>query len=158
MNRITSLLLTLGLSFAPIVCIAAEQPKTAADTGKDCGKDTVGAKDPYELLCCFTAKVKWIEIAGRREAKVVPIGRRDLRWLVGIEILSIEKPNKTFDKKGERILLVHSPATLIPYPRDYVVGSGRQFSFRVFGKMKEGVPRYRFAEVREVTTPKEKQP
>lgn len=115
------------------------------------------AKPVAEPMCCFTAKVKWIEPVGEREGKAVPIGTQpELNWLVGIEIRSIEKPAKAFDKKGERILMIHSPVLFFARPADEVIG--RQYSFKVFGEVKDSVPRYRYAELKEKKSRRTSQP
>ncbi len=53
-----------------------------------------------------------------------------------------------FDKKGEKILLIHSPALFFGQSRKKVVG--KRYSFKVFGELKDSVPRYASAEVTEV--------
>lgn len=103
---------------------------------------------PGEPLARFNGKVKWIEVMGRREAKAVPIGTHDLNWLVGIEIVSIEKPAKPFDKKGEQTLLIHSPSQLFHQPSDEET-VGKDYSFKIFGDLKDGIPRYTWAEATE---------
>jgi hypothetical protein len=114
------------------------------------------AQVPEEPLCRFTAKVKWIEIVGNREGEAVPIGTQpELNWLVGIDILSIEKAAKLFDKKGEEMLLIHSPAMMFSgRPIKKVIG--KQYSFKVFGELKDGAPRYSHAEVVETNRPRKK--
>lgn len=112
----------------------------------------VHAKDqgppPKEPLARFNAKVKFIEIIGKREGTAVPVGTQfDLKWLVGIEITSVEKAAKPFEKKGDDILLIHSPSLFFGKPEKKVLG--REFSFKLFGEMKDGVPRFQHAEVKE---------
>lgn len=110
------------------------------------GADPRPAKEP---LCCFTARVKWIEMVGKRECEAVPLGMQfDLNWLVGIEILSVEKPAKPFDKKGDKILAIHSPALFFA-PQTTKKAIGMQYSIQVFGELKDGVPRYHYAELKE---------
>ena len=46
------------------------------------------------------------------------------RWLVGIEILSIENPAGRFDKKGDVILAVHSPVKLFLDDGDRILWQG----------------------------------
>jgi hypothetical protein len=110
---------------------------------------------PEEAVARFTAKVKWIEQIGKREANAMPIGRIDLRWLLGIEILSVEKADQLFARKGEEILLIHSPA-LFCRESDQKKILGKQYSFKVFGELKDGVPRYYDAEVTEVRSREKK--
>jgi hypothetical protein len=103
---------------------------------------------PEEPLARFTAKVKRIEIIGKRPGEAVPIGTQpELNWLVGIEILSVEKAAKLFDEKGEVVLRIHSPALFFRQSSEQVVG--KRYSFKVFGELKDGVPRYDHAEVKE---------
>jgi len=69
-----------------------------------------GPQLPKKPLCQFTAKVKWIEIVGKRKGKAIPIGTQpELNWLVGIDILSIEKAARPFDKKARRYFLFIAP-------------------------------------------------
>ena len=131
----------------PVVAIAcALVLASCADAQQQRERRSPPAKEP---LARFTAKVKWIEIIGKREGKAVPIGTQpELNWLVGIEILSIEKAAKLFNKKGEEILRIHSPAQFFGQSRKKVVG--KRYSFVVFGELKDGVPRYDSAEVTEL--------
>ncbi len=102
-----------------------------------------------EVACCFTARVKWIEMVGKRECEAIPLGMQfDLNWLVGIEILSIERSAKPFDKKGDVILAIHSPALFFA-PQTAKNAVGKQYSFQVFGELKDGAPRYHYAELKE---------
>ena len=108
---------------------------------------------PKEPLCRFTAKVEWIEMVGQREVKAVPIGTQfEMNWLVGIEILSIEKSAKPFEKKGKVVLLIHSPAMFFGQPAKRVLG--KQYAFEVFGEVKGGIPHYQYAEVKGKMSPK----
>jgi len=101
-----------------------------------------------ELVARFVARVKWIEVIGKREGVAVPVGNQpELNWLVGIEILSIEKAAKLFDKKGEMILLIHSPALFFGQPKKRILG--KDYLFNVFGELKDGIPHYYDAEVKE---------
>jgi len=103
---------------------------------------------PKEPLCRFAAKVKWIDMVGKRVAEAVPVGSQfELNWLVGLDILSIEKAAKPFEKAGEKVLLIHSPAMFFGQPAKKVIG--KQFSFDIFGDLKDGLPRYNYAEVKE---------
>lgn len=95
----------------------------------------------------FVAEVKWIEMTGKRTATVVPVGVVDLHWLVGIEILSIEKPAKHFDKKGQQVLLIHSPTLLFQEGSQTNI-LGKKYLFSVFGEIEDGVPHYEYAEAR----------
>lgn len=103
----------------------------------------------------FTATVRWIEMIGKREAEVVPIEIVPM-WLAEVEILSIEKAAKPFDKKGKMILAIHSPARLFMEPAEDV--PGKQYSFTVFGTLKDESPDYYGAEAKEVKRPKGKEP
>lgn len=108
-----------------------------------------------EPLACFTAKVKFIEIVGKREGRAIPVGTQfDMNWLVGLEIKSVEKAAKPLEKKGDEILLIHSPALLFGQPKNKVVG--KQFSFKLFGEMKNGAADFQSAEVKEEKNPREK--
>ena len=83
----------------------------------------------------FTAKVTGLEMIGIREAKAVPIEIIPM-WLADVEIVSIEKPVMPFDKKAKLTLAIHSPARLFLRPAEEV--PGRQYSFTVRGKLKDG--------------------
>lgn len=127
---ITAMLITLG-------CVAQSQQGQVRDM-----------RSSNELLSRFTAEVKWIEPVGKRECQAVPIGKQvDLNWLVGIDILSIEKTAQLFDTKGERVLLVHSPARFFA-PDSPERAVGQQYAIAVFGDLKDGVPRYEYAELK----------
>jgi hypothetical protein len=70
MNRILLLMLTLALSLPPVLCWAAEPNADKAKAGGKLGeKVSVDKKTPDKPLCCFTAKVKWIELVGQWEGK-----------------------------------------------------------------------------------------
>jgi hypothetical protein len=103
---------------------------------------------PGEVLieARFRAKVKWIEQIGQRAATAVPVGA-DPRWLVGIEVLSIEEPAGPFNKKGEAVLAIHSPVKLFRDDQEKVVG--KVYDFKVSGTMRDGRPDYHYAEARE---------
>ena len=105
------------------------------------------ATPPRDPLACFVARVKWVEVVGTRDGQVVPIGVLDLNWVVGLDIVAIEKPAKSLDKKGELMLLIHSPAILFGRPGEESVG--KEFYFRVFGKMEDNELSYRYAEATE---------
>lgn len=106
---------------------------------------------PKEPLAQFAAKVKFIEVIGKREGEAVPVGTQfDLNWLVGIEITSIEKAAKPIEKKGNEMLLIHSPSLFFGKPAKKVVG--KQFSFKLFGEVKDGGPYFHYAEVEEQKT------
>lgn len=85
----------------------------------------------------FTAKVRWIEPIGSREAKVIPIGV-DPRWLVGVEILSIEKPVERLDRKCDAILAIHSPVKTFLAEREKI--PGKVYVFSISGVMRDGRP------------------
>jgi len=67
---------------------------------------------------------------------VVPV-ENDPHWLVGIEILSVEKPEKPFDKNGKVVLLIHSPARLFAGEEK---APGKTYLFKVPGTMRNGRP------------------
>ncbi len=121
-----------------------------------CGE--IQVHSPYKTIeARFNAKVEWIEMAGKRDAEVVPIGI-DAHWLVGIEILSIEKSAKPFDKKGKEILLIHSPAILFAGDEK---APGETYSFKVLGNMRNGRPEFYCVEAQENKSnksPEKKQP
>jgi hypothetical protein len=94
----------------------------------------------------FTARVDRIEMIGKREAEVVPIEIVPM-WLAEVEILSIEKPMKPFDKNGKINLAIHSPARLFAKPIEEVLGN--EYSFTVFGILRNGDPDYYGVEAKE---------
>ena len=83
------------------------------------------------------AEVKWIEVIGTRKATVVAIGP-DPRWLVAIDIVSLEKPATPFTQKGRMILAIHSPVKLFAVDGKEAVG--KVYSFTLSGMMREGRP------------------
>ena len=97
-------------------------------------------------LCQFTARVMSIEMVGNHPAQVVPVGGADLHWLVRIEIVSIEKPAKPFEK-GQASLLIHSPALFFS-GRTAEEPIGKEYSFDLFGGVQTGVPEYVFGYAR----------
>jgi hypothetical protein len=110
--------------------------------------------DGSKVEARFTAKVEWIELEGNRDSDVVPVGF-DAHFLVGIEILSVEKAAKHFDKKGKVVLLIHSPAILFHgVEREKV--PGRVYLFKVFGDMSNGRPHFGYAETEEIKSPEKK--
>jgi hypothetical protein len=94
----------------------------------------------------FTAKVNWIETIGKRDAEAIPIGA-DVRWLIGIDVLSVEKAGGQFGKKGPLILAVHSPVKVFREDRENV--PGKVYEFRISGFMSDGRPTYSMAEAQE---------
>jgi hypothetical protein len=98
-----------------------------------------------ELEARFTASVEWIEAEGKREAQAVPIGA-DPRWLVGIAILSVEKPLPPFDQMEKRVLFVHSPALLFGGAEK---APGKTYTFKVFGHVRNGRPKFYHVEAQE---------
>jgi hypothetical protein len=104
------------------------------------------APDDERVEARFVAEVRWIEVIGKREASVVPIGV-DPRWLVGIEIRSIEETAPYFDRVGDAVLAIHSPVRLFAQPREKV--PGKSFSFRVTGRLSDGRPVYLHAQATE---------
>jgi hypothetical protein len=101
----------------------------------------------------FTARVRWIEAIGKREAEMVPIGV-DPRWLVGIEILAIEKPADRFDKKGDAILAIHSPVRVFVDDREKTLG--KLYDFKIVGFMRDGRPSYHHGEAKPTDEPESK--
>lgn len=93
----------------------------------------------------FVAEVEWIEVIGKQEAKVVSIGP-DPRWLVAIDIVSLEKPATPFTQKGRMILAIHSPVVLFAVDGKEAVG--KVYTFTLSGVMREGRPSYRYAETK----------
>jgi hypothetical protein len=130
-----------------VLLLACVQQVLAAASSRPLEQVTVEAppKDsPIEAR--FVAEVKWIEMIGKREATVVPIGV-DVRWLVGIEIRSIEKAAQNFERKGHVVLAIHSPVRLFRKPREQV--PGKSYSFKVSGRVRDGRPAYHHAQVTE---------
>ena len=78
----------------------------------------------------------------------------DARFLVGIEILSLEKPAKPLDKKGKIVLAIHSPAVMFRGEEDNA--PGKTYSFKVFGKMRNGRAEFYYAEAEEKMAPERK--
>ena len=78
-------------------------------------------------------------------ATVVPIGA-DPRWLVAIDIVSLEKPATPFTQKGRMILAIHSPVKLFAVEGKEAVG--KVYSFTLSGMMREGLPSYHYAETK----------
>jgi hypothetical protein len=95
----------------------------------------------------FTAKVKWTDMVGKRDTEAVPIGVLP-RWLAEVEILSIERAAKPFDKKGSIVLAIHSPVLVFAEPAEAI--PGQQYSFVVFGRLRDGNPEYYTVEARRV--------
>lgn len=98
------------------------------------------AASPIEAR--FVARVTWIEPIGKRKATVVPVGP-DPRWLAALDIISIEKPERLFEKKGRVVLAIHSPTRLFAANDKDAVG--RAYSFRIAGILREGRPSYHSA-------------
>ncbi len=69
----------------------------------------------------FTARVDFVEIAGRRNAAAIPVGV-DPRWLVGVNILSVEQSDAHFDSPGKANLVIHSPTRTFLLDRDKLLG------------------------------------
>lgn len=93
----------------------------------------------------FVADVKWIEVMGKRKVTAIPVGP-DPRWLVAIDIVSLEKPATPFTQKGRMILAIHSPVKLFAVDGKEAVG--KVYSFTLSGIMREGLPSYHYAETR----------
>jgi hypothetical protein len=70
---------------------------------------------------------------------------------VGVDILSIEKEAKLFDKKGHVVLLVHSPAKLFAGNAEEPIG--KKFLFKIEGVLRDGKPVYSFAQAGEYKEP-----
>jgi hypothetical protein len=60
-----------------------------------------------------------------------------------------------FDKKGDKMLLIHSPSLFFGVPAEKAVG--KQFSFELYGEMEAGRPRYDSVEVKEERTVRKKE-
>jgi hypothetical protein len=112
--------------------------------GNSAAPDSHGQDDPLEAR--FVAKVEWIEMIGRREATVVPIGP-DPRYLIAVEIVDIHKSAKPFERNGKVVLAVHSPILLFAKPASDILG--KTCSFKVSGQMRDGRPSYWLAEAKE---------
>ena len=110
-------------------------------------KTTVPPESSTEKLidARFVAEVKWIEVIGTRKASVVAIGPNP-RWLVAIDIVSLEKPATPFTQKGRTVLAIHSPAKLFAVDGNEAVG--KVYVFTLSGVMSEGRPSYRHAETK----------
>lgn len=96
----------------------------------------------------FTATIKWIEVIGKREATIA-FAEPDARWLIAIDIASIEKPSALFDKPGEVILAIHSPAKLLA--RSGESAPGTSYDFQLGGEVREGKPVYQWVRAHELT-------
>jgi len=116
-------------------CLAAEKapvaPKRKTDTGE-------------ELLASFTARIRSIKMISelKSEVKAVPVGSTiDVRFVLFIEILSIDKPSVNFDKKGPVVLVTHSPALFfgIDYAKRRQI-IGKEYSFKMYGYPKPSGP------------------
>lgn len=142
MKTIAIIVVTLALS-----CYAQAQQKHESKTPPPSKEPGIEAR--------FTAKVEWIELEGKREAEVIPVGV-DPHWLIGINILSVETPVKPFDKKGKIILLIHSPAIL--FDGDEEAAPGRTYSFKVVGAMRDKRPEFYHIQAQEDKSLKKKQP
>ena len=94
---------------------------------------------PLQLEARFTATIKWVEILGKREARAAFMDH-DARWLVAVEIASIEKSSPLFDRTAEVILAVHSPARLLA--RSGESAAGKSYRFRLGGEIRQGKPVY----------------
>jgi hypothetical protein len=103
----------------------------------------------------FVGRVMWVDRIDTWKGEAVPIGI-DPRFRVAVDILSIEKESVCFDKKGEVILLIHSPAKLFAGFRGEPVG--RKFAFKVEGVLGDGKPNYTFAQADEYRKPKTETP
>ena len=103
----------------------------------------------------FVAEVKWIEVIGKRKATVVPIGP-DPRWLLAIDIVSIEKSEKLFENKGRAVLAIHSPELL--FAMSDKEAAGKSYSFKVSGVLRDGRPRYYHAQAKTKTPSGKEQP
>jgi len=79
---------------------------------------------------------------------VVPVGV-DPRWLVEIDVLSIDKAEGRFDKKGPVILAIHSPVMVFRKDREHV--PGKVYQFTISGSTSDGRPTYDVAEAHQAT-------
>jgi hypothetical protein len=100
----------------------------------------------------FIGHVKWVKMDDKSEKEVVPIGIRP-RWLVAVEIISIEKPFKPFDKKGQVVLLVPSPTRLLGI---YSNNKPEElFQFIISGVLRDDKPEYKFVSAGTYLEPQE---
>jgi hypothetical protein len=107
------------------------------------------------IEACFVADVKWIEVIGKRKASAVAIGP-DPRWLVAIDIVSLEKPATPFTDTGRMILAIHSPVMLFAVEGKEAVG--KAYSFTLWGVMRERRPSYGYADAKVIPASVEDQP
>ena len=92
-----------------------------------------------KLEASFAGKIKWVEMMGKREASVVPVGI-DPRWLVAVEIVCPAKSGTPFGGEGQVILAIHSPVRLFADKQESL--PGRTYWFTIDGQMEGGRPRY----------------
>ena len=124
--------------------LASAGDTPAIDPPDDSGATPESSQEqPIEAR--FVADVKWIKVIGKRKATVVAIGP-DPRWLVAIDIVSLEKPATPFTQKGRMILAIHSPVKLFAVEGKEAVG--KVYTFTLSGVMREGRPSYRYAETK----------
>lgn len=102
---------------------------------------------PLVLEARFTARIKWIELIGKREINVL-IAEADARWLVAIEIRTIERPGILLDTPGEIILAIHSPARLLA--RSEKTAPEKSYGFQVRGEVREGKSVYYWVQAHEL--------
>jgi beta-lactamase regulating signal transducer with metallopeptidase domain len=129
--------------------LPAPSPAASAAKEEDATQTPPPGKEPT-IEARFTAKVEWIEIEGKRKADAVPV-ENDPHWLLGIDILSVEKAERPFDKNGKAVLLIHSPARL--FAGEEAKAPGKTYLFKLFGKMRDGRPVFYSAQAEENTSP-----
>jgi hypothetical protein len=95
----------------------------------------------------FTGTIHWIEPIGRREAEIAA-AETDARWLVAIEITSIEKAGARFDKPGKVVLAIHSPVKLLA--RSGESASGKAYSFQIAGEVQGNSTVYHWVRAHEL--------
>jgi hypothetical protein len=130
-------------------CLAAERAPLAPK------KETQAEE---KLLASFTARIESIRMIPELESdvKAIPVGSTiDLRFVIFIEILAIDKPAASFEKKGRVVLATHSPALF--FGIDYEKRArliGKVYSFKMYGYPKpSGPPVYWRGEIEKLKPP-----
>ena len=95
----------------------------------------------------FVARVRSVELIGQRAATVAA-SENDARWLLTIEITAIHKTAALFEKPGEALLAIHSPARLLA--RSAQSAAGKSYVFQVYGEMRDGKAEYYAMQAREM--------
>jgi HEAT repeat protein len=123
--------------------VQAQQTEAQKNPFLDSSKE---AKNEEKIESRFVGRVKWVKREGMWEGEAVPVGF-DQHFLVAVDILSIEKPFKPFDHKGQVVLLVHSPSRLFKV----VDPNRKKFAFTITGVLRDEKPIYTFAEADKYT-------